>query len=115
MTVTLYQFEDHVNGFKNSNLTKNEALSNWALGLAGESGEVVDCIKKSLFHGKGFDNLDPVKKELGDLLWYVFALSSELGLSVEDIMQANIDKLRARHDGETFDIEIANKNKALGK
>lgn len=114
MSNIISEFQDHVNGFKNSKLTKNEALANWALGIGGESGEVVDCIKKSLFHGKGFENLDPVKKELGDLLWYVFALSSELDLDIEDILQTNIDKLRSRHEGKSFDIESANKNKALG-
>lgn len=107
------KFQDHVNGFKNTKLSQREALANWGLGIAGESGEVVDCLKKSLFHGKGFDNLDPIKKELGDLLWYIFALTDELGLDVEDIMEANIEKLNMRHEGNSFNIEAANKNKAL--
>lgn len=106
------EFQRHVNGFKNSKLTKNEALANWALGIGGESGEVVDCIKKALFHGKGFDDLEPVKKELGDLMWYVFALCDELGLDFEDVLKTNIIKLQSRHEGKAFNIDAANINKA---
>lgn len=108
---TISEFQQHVNGFKNSKLTKNEALCNWSLGLAGESGEVVDCIKKALFHGKGLENLDPVKKELGDVFWYLFALCDELDLPVETILAANIEKLTKRHEGNTFNADVANINK----
>lgn len=71
-----------------------------ALGLAGESGEVCEKIKKVLRDkGGNMDNetREALLKELGDVLWYVARLASELGLSLDDIAQANLDKLASRH------------------
>ena len=106
------EFQDHVNGFKKSELSKEQALANWALGLSGETGETVDIIKKHLFHSKDLD-ITAIKKELGDVFWYLFALTSELDLTVEDILQTNIDKLQKRHNGTSFNIDVANVNKEL--
>lgn len=71
-------------------------LANWALGLSGEAGEVVELIKKALFHGKELDK-EKVAKELGDVLWYVSALSTQLGLNMNDIAEANLRKLAERY------------------
>src|SRR3990167_2819643 len=71
------------------------------LGLAGESGEVSDKIKKILRDDNGSpssDRVEDLKKELGDVLWYLSQLSTELGLSLEDIANANLDKLLSRKD-----------------
>jgi len=65
-----------------------------ALGLAGETGEVLEKIKK--FYRDAVIDRDAVKKELGDVLWYVSALAGDLGFSLDDVAQANIDKLRDR-------------------
>lgn len=67
-----------------------------AMGLAGETGELVDHIKKGVFHEHGIDR-DYLAKELGDVLWYVAALCTKLGLSLEDVMTQNIAKLKARY------------------
>lgn len=77
------------------------ALAGCGLGLAGEVGELVDHIKKHLFHGHSLDK-DYAKKEMGDVLWYLTALASEMGLRLGDIMAANDAKLRARYP-EGFD------------
>ena len=66
-----------------------------ALGLSGEAGEVVDLVKKGIFHQQGIDN-NKLKKELGDVLWYITALASEHNLTMEEIMEHNIEKLKAR-------------------
>ncbi len=69
------------------------------LGLAGETGEVAEKIKKLMRDGEGVltpERRDALKKELGDVLWYVAALCSELGLSMDDVARQNIDKLRDR-------------------
>jgi NTP pyrophosphatase (non-canonical NTP hydrolase) len=81
-----------------SDLTYQERLSLCGLGLAGETGEIADILKKFLHHrnGKPLD-IEKMKSELGDVLWYFSILLSTLGLTFEDVMQANADKLRARH------------------
>ena len=83
--------------------THEQQLANAALGLTGEAGEVADVIKKHLFHATPLDQ-DALAKELGDCLWYIGAFATVLGLSLDDIAQRNIDKLRMRYpDG--FDTE----------
>lgn len=89
--------------------TKNPALSteyqliNGALGLAGESGEIADIIKKHLMQGHPLD-IEHVVKELGDVCWYIAETATAIGYDMETIMQMNIDKLKKRYpDG--FDYE----------
>lgn len=78
-------------------------LARDALGVAGEAGEVADLIKKVVGHGHPIDP-DKVKKELGDVLWYVAVLAHRVGFTLEEVAQANVDKLRKRYpDG--FDPE----------
>jgi NTP pyrophosphatase (non-canonical NTP hydrolase) len=77
--------------------TGNEIMLAWcALGLTGEAGEVADAIKKSVFHRHPFDR-DELIKELGDVLWYVAALCTKIDVSMSDIMQRNVDKLKKRY------------------
>ena len=69
------------------------------LGLVGEAGEVADKVKKILRDNKGvFDrvNKEAIKLELGDVLWYISQLSSELGYELEDIANSNLQKLSSR-------------------
>jgi NTP pyrophosphatase (non-canonical NTP hydrolase) len=83
--------------------THEQQLANAALGLTGEAGEVAEVIKKHLFHATPLDQ-DALAKELGDCLWYIGAFATVLGLSLDDIAQRNVDKLRKRYpDG--FDTE----------
>lgn len=69
------------------------------LGLVGEAGEVAEKVKK-LFRNDGGIVTDvhreEIKKELGDVLWYMAALSHELGFALDDVAEANIAKLRSR-------------------
>ena len=83
--------------------THEQQLANAALGLAGEAGEVADVIKKHLFHATPLDQ-DALAKELGDCLWYIGAFATVLGLSLDEIAQRNVDKLRKRYP-EGFDTE----------
>ena len=66
-----------------------------ALGLCGEAGEVAEKIKKHIRDGR---SLEGVGLELGDVLWYISALADDLGVTLEEIAQANVDKLQSRKD-----------------
>lgn len=76
--------------------TADELLAKDALGLAGEAGELVDLLKKHLYHGKPLD-LVKTEKELGDVLWYVSAIARHLGTTLEEVAQLNHAKLSARY------------------
>ena len=67
------------------------------LGLAGEVGEVCEKIKKHIRDGRELDK-DDLTKELGDVLWYLSALSSDLGISLEDVAVNNYEKLKSRQE-----------------
>lgn len=67
-----------------------------ALGLAGEVGELVDYLKKHLYHGYPLDR-DKVKSESGDVLWYLSSLCSLAGLSLGEVAEANVKKLEERY------------------
>jgi len=76
---------------------KRVDLVHAAFGMAGEAGEVVDLIKKSMYYGKPLD-LVKVKEEAGDLLWYIAApLCRALGCSLEELAAYNVAKLRKRY------------------
>jgi NTP pyrophosphatase (non-canonical NTP hydrolase) len=75
---------------------KPERLLNHILGLCGEAGEVADAIKKAHFHGVAYE-LAAIKKELGDVLWYVAALAEDHGLTLSEIAKENVEKLRRRY------------------
>lgn len=76
------------------------------LGLTTETGELTDLLKKWLFYGRRF-SVDQVVEELGDLLWYTGILMDELGITPEEVMAANIAKLRERYP-QSFDEDQAN-------
>lgn len=77
--------------------TGHELMLVWtAMGLAGESGEVADTIKKAVFHQHGIDRAELIK-ELGDVCWYVAGLCSILDVDLSTVMERNIAKLRVRY------------------
>ena len=75
------------------------ALTYTALGLTGEAGEVAENDKKAIRDDAGQilpERRAALAAELGDVLWYVAQLAAELGLDLDDIAQANLDKLQSR-------------------
>lgn len=80
-------------------------LLNGALGLTGEAGEVSDMIKKHIFHGHDL-NRDELVKELGDCAWYLALLCNAIGISLEDVLITNIEKLKRRYP-EGFSSEAS--------
>ena len=74
-----------------------------ALGLAGETGEVLEKIKKMIRDKNGVfsptpEDIAELKKELGDVLWYLSALAFYNGIDLDDVARANLDKLRNRKE-----------------
>lgn len=98
MKLTEYQISAHVTS--NQALNHEQGLAMASMGLAGETGEVVDELKKILYHGKPLD-LDKLAKEIGDVLWYVAELCTRLHIKLEGVAQLNLEKLRLRH-GSSF-------------
>ena len=87
----------------NPELSRKDVLINGVMGLCGESGEAIDIVKKWLAQGHELDK-EKLAKELGDICWYLAETATALGCSLEDIMSANIEKLRKRYP-EGFDSE----------
>lgn len=74
-------------------------LLHWVLGINGESGEIAEKVKKIIRDKNGKVSEDDKKelaKEIGDVLWYLAVFAEELGVSLEDIAKANLDKLQSR-------------------
>lgn len=71
----------------------------WAMGVAGEAGEVVEKWKKIVAYKEGVvskEDKEDMRKELGDVVWYIAVLAHSLGLSFEEVMQTNVAKLADR-------------------
>lgn len=78
-------------------------MVNGVMGLAGESGECVDLVKKMLFQGHPL-NHEHLAKELGDVAWYLAVTSHAIGYTLDEVFQMNVDKLKARYpDGFSED------------
>lgn len=80
----------------NPALNNDEVLLNGVMGLCGESGEVIDILKKHLSQGHEL-NKEKMAEELGDVAWYLAETAYALGYDLEEILQMNIDKLKKRY------------------
>ncbi len=80
----------------NPELSERDMLINGVMGLCGESGEVIDLVKKHISHGHPLDE-GKLAAELGDVMWYIAELATVLGITLEDIMTGNVEKLRRRY------------------
>ena len=87
----------------NPELTKRDVLINSVMGLCGESGEAIDIVKKWMAQGHELDK-SHLAKELGDIAWYLAEAATALDLPLEEIFQANLDKLKKRYP-EGFDSQ----------
>ena len=87
----------------NPELSRKDVLINGVMGLCGESGEAIDLVKKHLHQGHPLDR-EGLKKELGDIAWYLAETAWALDLRMEEVLQGNLDKLKARYP-EGFDCE----------
>ena len=87
----------------NPDLDKKDVLINGVMGLCGESGEVIDIVKKHLAQGHELDK-EKIIKELGDVAWYMAEIATVLDVELEDVFVQNIEKLKKRYP-EGFSVE----------
>ena len=85
----------------NKDLDEKDVLINGVMGLCGESGEAIDLVKKWLYQGHELDR-DKLIGEIGDVAWYIAEIATALGVTLEDVLERNIDKLKRRYP-EGFD------------
>lgn len=77
--------------------TPEQIMLVWnGLGLAGEAGEICDLLKKGIFHQHGID-VAKVREELGDLMWYIAAVCTKLDISLDEVLDQNVAKLKRRY------------------
>lgn len=94
----------------NPNLEEKDILINGVMGLCGESGEVIDIVKKWLAQGHELDR-EKIIKELGDVAWYIAEIAHVLGVTLEEVLTKNIDKLKARYpEGFSTDNSVNRKD-----
>ena len=80
-----------------------------ALGMGAESGEFTEVVKKIVFQGKPVneDNIFHMKRELGDIMWYVAQACMSLDTTIDEIIEMNVEKLQARYAGGSFDVHYS--------
>ena len=84
-----------------------------ALGLTAESGEFTEVVKKIVFQGKPYnkDNVFHMKRELGDICWYIAQACMALDTTFDELIEMNVDKLKARYPGGEFDVHYSENRK----
>lgn len=84
-------------------------LLHGAIGACTEAGELIDILKKYLIYGKQID-ITNIIEEVGDILWYIAIISDSLGISIETIMEKNINKLQKRYKNKFSEIDAIERN-----
>ena len=86
-----------------------ERLTTSGVGLAAESGEFLEIVKKMVFQGKPWNdaNREHLIVELGDVMWYVAQACMALDVSFDDVVERNVEKLKARYPGGEFDVHYS--------
>lgn len=83
-----------------------ERLLTAGVGINAEGGEFLEIIKKMVFQGKPWndDNREHLIIELGDIMWYVAQACNALGITMDDVVATNVNKLMKRYPGGEFDV-----------
>ena len=92
-----------------------ERLLTAALGICAEGGEFTEVVKKIVFQGKPVnkENIFHMKRELGDICWYIAQACMALDTTFDEIIEMNVDKLKARYPGGEFNVHKS-ENRAEG-
>ena len=91
----------------------SERLLTASVGMCAEAGEFTEVVKKIVFQGKPVneDNLFHLKRELGDIMWYVAQACMGLNISLDEVLAMNVEKLSARYPAGTFDVHYSENRK----
>ena len=107
--MNIKEYQEKAKRTVNTRLTRKDQLSNLCMGLCGESGEVVDYIKKHIYHGHSLE-INKLSEELGDIMWYLTNIATLFALPVDNILDVNIKKLEERYpDGYSNEKSINRK------
>jgi NTP pyrophosphatase (non-canonical NTP hydrolase) len=79
---------------KKFDVPEHEILS-WGLGISGEAGDVAGCIKKTFFHKN--DQKQGIRENIGDVIWYASMICNYYGWDLQEILEENLEKLKARY------------------
>jgi len=106
------EFADRLNDLEIQGFP-TERLLTAAVGMSAEAGEFTEIVKKIVFQGKPVnqENLFHLKRELGDIMWYVSQACLGLDISLEEVIQMNFEKLSARYPEGAFSIERSENRK----
>ena len=87
----------------------SERLLTASVGMCAEAGEFTEVVKKIVFQGKPVteENLFHLKRELGDIMWYVMQACMGLGTSLDEIIEMNVEKLSSRYPEGAFDVHFS--------
>ena len=98
-----------------ANGTNTTQLLTAALGLTAESGEFTEVVKKIFLQGKPYneDNVFHMKRELGDICWYLAQACMALDTTFDEVIEMNVEKLESRYPGGSFDVHHS-ENRAEG-
>jgi NTP pyrophosphatase (non-canonical NTP hydrolase) len=88
-------------------------LMTGAIGLSSEGGEFAEIVKKCIFQGKPLDDDTKfhIKRELGDIMWYWISSCRAMGLDPNEVIEENVNKLKARYPGGEFDVHYSENRK----
>ena len=128
--VDLNKYKEFVEGVTSQQSNETESLCNQlqsleqqgvnmallltgSIGIASEGGEFSEIVKKCIFQGKPLDadTQFHIKRELGDIMWYWINSCRALGLDPNDVIEENVNKLKARYPGGEFDVHYSENRK----
>lgn len=105
---------DRINELNGTNGNVNMSLLlTSAVGLGSESGEFQEIVKKMLFQGKPLnsDTIFHMKRELGDIMWYWANACRAIGITPNEVIEENVNKLESRYPGGKFDVYYSENRK----
>ena len=104
---------EHQNKLEKESGVKIALIMTGAIGMASECGEFSEIVKKCIFQGKPLDDDTKfhIKIELGDIMWYLINSCRAMGLDPNEVIDENVNKLKARYPGGEFDVHYSENRK----